>query len=94
LLIPGPTAVDIDFTWNIAVWAPTFTNFLHTYLHESKCISRQQGTMAKSEVTMGVALKAALDQGLRLEAVQFSEDWYLDIGTPDNLVKAVRQFSS
>ena len=94
LLIPGPTVADVGFTWNIAIWTPTFTNFLHTYLHESQDMSRQQTTTTKREVTMGVVLKAALDQGLRLEVVRFAEDWYLDIGTPDNLVKAVRQFSS
>ncbi len=94
LLIPGPTVADVDFTWNIAIWTPTFTKFLHMYLNESQGMSRQQTTMPKPEVTMGVVLKAALDQGLRLEVVRFAEDWYLDIGTPDNLVKAVRRFSS
>ena len=42
-----------------------------------------------SELTVGHVLQAALQNGLRIQSVQFPERDYLDIGTPDNLVKAV-----
>ena len=93
-LIPGPTQEDVDFTWNIAIWKPTFTEFLHRHLSEREALTQRRVSSPRMEVTMGVVLKAALEHGLRVEAVRFANDWYLDIGTPGNLVKAVRQFSS
>lgn len=93
-LIPGPTTEDLEFTWNIAIWKPTFTEFLRRHLLESTADSKAHAQPPRCEVTMGIVLKAAFEHGLRIDSVRFQNDWYLDIGTPGNLVKAVRQFSS
>jgi glucose-1-phosphate thymidylyltransferase len=43
------------------------------------------------DLAVGVVFQEALKVGLRIQSVKFPHDRYLDIGTPDNLVKAVRQ---
>ena len=41
---------------------------------------------------MGVVLQAALKEGVPVQSVIFPHDTYIDIGTPEDLLKAVRQF--
>jgi dTDP-glucose pyrophosphorylase len=47
------------------------------------------GMQGQSELSVGHVLQAALQNGVRMEGVQFPECSYLDIGTPDNLSTAV-----
>ena len=44
------------------------------------------------DLAVGVVLQAALRAGLSIQSVTFLGERYLDIGTPENLLKAVRQF--
>jgi glucose-1-phosphate thymidylyltransferase len=39
-------------------------------------------------------IQAGIDNGLRVEAEVFPEGTYLDIGTPPDLVRAVRLFAA
>ena len=39
---------------------------------------------------MGHVIEAAVSSDLRVEAAIVSDDPYLDIGTPENLLKAIR----
>jgi glucose-1-phosphate thymidylyltransferase len=45
------------------------------------------------DLAVGVVLQAALKAGLTMESVIFHGERYLDIGTPENLARAVRQFN-
>ena len=45
------------------------------------------------DLAVGVVLQAALKAGLLLQSVIFPHDTYIDIGTPEDLAKAVRQFN-
>jgi glucose-1-phosphate thymidylyltransferase len=78
----------LRYGWVIAVWNPTFTEFLHGYV-------RNRATTAAGgrELSAGHAIKAALHGGLRVEALPVDEEPYLDIGTPEDLAKAVRRFA-
>jgi glucose-1-phosphate thymidylyltransferase len=72
-------------TWGTAAWTPTFTEFLHDYL------KRNAAPMGR-ELTLAEILVAALAQGLRVDAVPFSEGRFWDIGKNSSLVKARREF--
>lgn len=82
-LVIKPQDTDLSFTWGIAVWTPAFTQFLHDYL------SLREVSAAQPELSAGEVIQAAVRNKLRVDAVPVSEDAYLDIGTPQDLLKAV-----
>jgi glucose-1-phosphate thymidylyltransferase len=84
-IIIKPQRTDLRLTWGIAVWTPVFTHFMHEYLSASKETAAQQ-----PELFVGDVLNAAIQEGLRVEGVLISDKPYLDIGTGDDLLKAVK----
>ncbi len=86
-IIEKPPESDLRFMWGIAVWKPEFTEFLHEYLIAVK----EDINLSKlPEIPIGNVIQAAISKGLRVEAEAFADGSYLDIGTPDDLIKAVR----
>ena len=81
-LIIKPSSTDLRQTWAGAVWAPTFTRFLHDWLS-----GRGAGDpgAAHGEIFLGDAIRAAIACGLCVEGVDFAEGAAMDIGTPDDL---------
>jgi glucose-1-phosphate thymidylyltransferase len=81
--VPAFTA----FTWIAAVWGPAITERLHD---EVAAVRRAaaEGTVPERELYPGDVLARAAADGLRIEAVTFPEGTHLDIGTPDDLVRA------
>lgn len=90
LVIEKPVESTLKYMWAIAVWTPKFTEFLHEYLDKLKSSS---DLLQLPELPIGNVIQAAITQGLRVEAEVFPTGTYLDIGTPDDLVTAIRQFS-
>jgi glucose-1-phosphate thymidylyltransferase len=84
-IVVKPPATDLELCWGIAAWTSTFSNFMHGYLK-----SLVETGMPRSEVFMGHVFQAAIDTGLRVEGLQVSDNPFLDIGTPDDLVTALR----
>jgi glucose-1-phosphate thymidylyltransferase len=91
-IVIQPRQTRLQFGWIIAVWTPTFTRFLHKHLqliqNEEYGLSRK--LPSKHEVSVGHVFREALDKGLKLQSVAFTGHKYLDIGTPANLAKAIR----
>ncbi|BAY83528.1 glucose-1-phosphate thymidylyltransferase [Calothrix parasitica NIES-267] len=89
-IIEKPLQSDLRFMWGIAVWKPDFTEFLHQYL-----IAVQEDINLPSlpEIPIGNIIQAAISKGLQVEAEAFADGSYLDIGTPDDLIRAVRGFA-
>ena len=85
-IIIKPQQTELTSTWGIAVWTPGFTQFLHDYLRDLNTAPPD------SELFIGHVIQAAIEQGLKVIAETVSESAYLDIGTPDDLLKAVTQF--
>lgn len=79
-----PLESQLRYSWAIAVWSPNFTQFLHQYVGEKKLTAAQD-----SELSVGHALQAAIQAGLRVESLILNEKPYLDIGTPKNLLRAL-----
>ena len=89
-IIEKPPESDLRFMWGIAVWKPEFTEFLHEYLIAVK----EDINLSKlPEIPIGNVIQAAISKGLRVEAEAFADGSYLDIGTPDDLITAVRGFA-
>ncbi|MCB0209512.1 MAG: dTDP-glucose pyrophosphorylase [Anaerolineae bacterium] len=77
------------YTWIIAVWTPAFTEFMHTFLERKLA----EGSLGAKEVFVGDVIQAAIDAGLNVESVIFSEGRYIDIGTPEDLAKATYRYA-
>jgi glucose-1-phosphate thymidylyltransferase len=91
LIVEKPRQSNLRFMWAIAVWTPAFTEFLHEYLISLRANS---DVSKLSEIPIGNVIQAALIQGFCVEAEAFPDGTYLDIGTPDDLVRAVQEFST
>jgi glucose-1-phosphate thymidylyltransferase len=100
-VIEKPTQSESRHSWCNAVWKPSFTAFMHQYLAELDPAlfrdSPQPATMPqtakKRELPIGDVFHAAIAYGLRVEAEVFPSGKFLDIGTPEDLAKAVRYFA-
>ena len=93
-IVIKPLETHLRYTWMIAVWTPVFTRFMHEYLSAIYKVSERDdagnNALEQRELFVGDVIQAAIHDDLRVEAVLFPDDTYLDIGTPDDLVKAVR----
>ncbi|MEO1433491.1 MAG: sugar phosphate nucleotidyltransferase [Cyanobacteria bacterium J06633_8] len=88
-IIEKPRQSNLSFMWGIAVWNPEFTQFLHEYLI---AVKEDINLPNLPEIPIGNVIQAAISKGLQVEAEAFVNGNYLDIGTPDDLIKAVRGF--
>jgi len=91
-IVIKPPATDLEYGWIIAVWTSVFTEFLHEHLLSLQRRLGQDSTTGpphQSELSVGHVFQAALQDGLRFQAVRFPNQSFVDIGTPQNLEKAV-----
>ena len=86
-IIIKPRKTQLQLTWGIAVWGPTFTLFMHQYLKKVKDL-----VATRPELFIGEVINASIHEGLKVEAVQVSEKPFLDIGTVDDLQRAVKRW--
>jgi glucose-1-phosphate thymidylyltransferase len=82
IIKPGDT--ELRRTWGVAVWAPSFTEFMHEFL-----LSHRHMAAESAEIFVGDIVQAAIDKGLRVRGVQVSEQPYRDIGTRNDLREAM-----
>ncbi|MFZ5917485.1 MAG: sugar phosphate nucleotidyltransferase [Chloroflexota bacterium] len=93
-IVIKPAQTHLRYTWFIAVWTPVFTRFMHDYLASiqitaTKSLDEKNGSACR-EIFVGDVIRVALQNGLRVESVIFAQGTYVDIGTPEDLVRAVR----
>jgi glucose-1-phosphate thymidylyltransferase len=72
---------SLRYAWVAAVWTPTFTQFMHDYLDEAL----HSGEATRRELFVGDVIQAAIDHGMHVDSVTFSEGGYVDIGSPEIL---------
>jgi glucose-1-phosphate thymidylyltransferase len=93
-IVEKPRITHLRYMWGVAVWTPSFTHFLHEYLAtiEKKNPNLEPGEVApvRREIPIGDVIQAAIAHGLVVEAEAFDDGRYLDIGTPEDLVRAVQ----
>jgi glucose-1-phosphate thymidylyltransferase len=73
----------LRFTWSIAVWRPTFSELLR------RAVRRCDDAGRSEELQLGEVIQGAIDEGRRVEAITFEQGKYLDIGTPEDLLRAI-----
>jgi len=107
-IIEKPEYSEARYSWCIAVWTPVFTEFMHGYL-ETLLLHRLGGdpvalrqvqqdgvnsqALPQFEVPMGDVIHAAIAHDLHVQAEILPGKGYLDIGTPGDLIRAVRDFA-
>lgn len=93
-LLLKPPHTDLNHAWVCAVWGPTFTQFLHDFVpsDEARQCRRQKENPIdpQGDLPVGAVIQAAIRKGLRVEGVTFPTGTYIDIGTPEDLAKALR----
>jgi glucose-1-phosphate thymidylyltransferase len=85
-IVIKPRETNLRFSWAIAVWTPVFTRFMHEYLS-----AVEEKAARQPELFVGDVLNAAIQEGLKVEGVLISDKPYLDIGTSDDLLEAVKR---
>jgi glucose-1-phosphate thymidylyltransferase len=88
-IIEKPGKTHLKYMWATAVWTPRFSQFMHDHIW---AIVDTVAADPKQELPLGDVIQAAIAAGLRVEADVFETGHYLDIGTPDDLVNAVRYY--
>ena len=89
-----PRKTELEFTWISAVWTPRFAAFMHAWIGEEGTaetgkVQRADG-FSSTEVYMGDVIQAAIDAHLAVDTVIFPAGRYIDIGTSEDLARAVR----
>jgi len=77
-----PSETLLRYTWIMAVWTPRFSLFLHHFLKQSSFTSHK-------ELYLGDVIQAAIEDDLSVDTHIFHTGKYIDIGTPEDLQKAV-----
>src|SRR5262245_17191943 len=98
-IVMKPKVTSLTLGWHFAVWTPVFSEFMHRFLRSEETqrdLNRLKSTNNDpgGDLAVGVVFKAALKSGLSIQSVKFPGEFSLDIGTPENLAKAVRLFQT
>lgn len=87
-----PTETDLEYSWGIAVWSHVFTEFMHNYVvSKRKMFEDNTGKEIQRELFVGDVIQAAISYGMEVDTVIFKDGNYIDIGTPEDLLKVVRK---
>lgn len=86
-IIIKPVQTELTHTWLIASWGSAFTQLIHDFLLREEESIETDNSVKKEELHVGHVFQAAIDTGLKIETVTFSNGEYLDIGTPGDLKK-------
>lgn len=91
-----PPQSDLTYTWMLCVWGPRFTEFLHAHLTavEARRADPDPARRPRREVYVGDVIQAAIEGGMHVDSVAFPAGSALDVGTPANLVRAVRHYAN
>jgi len=89
-----PSHSELAYTWALAVWAPTFTEFLHVHLARIDRCRAGQAEGPEREVHVGDVVQAAVETGMHVDSVVFAGGEALDIGTPGNLARAATRYGT
>lgn len=84
--IDKPLQSATEYMWGIAAWSWRFGDLIKEYV-------RANGQRA-SEMVLTDTFQMAIERGLSVEAVRFDDGVYIDIGTPADLLRAVKEYGA
>ena len=85
-IVIKPQNTDLEYSWIFAVWTPAFTRFMHEYLRIER--KHRRGNSTAGEIHLGHVVQQAIAEGLAVYGRAFSNDHFIDIGTPAALQEA------
>jgi len=87
--IDKPAQTNLKFMWGNACWGPGFSELLNNGIQTAL-----SGESNKREIVLGDYFWNAVETGLNVRVYPFDQGEYVDIGSPKDLMWAVRQFGS
>jgi glucose-1-phosphate thymidylyltransferase len=90
-----PQTSSLVYSWICAVWSVEFSRFLHEHVERERATHARDaqaysGIDPQGDLPVGAVIKAAVEQGLRVHGVTFPRERFIDIGTPENLIQALK----
>lgn len=89
-----PAQTNLKWTWIVAVWNYSFTQFMHDYVqHHLNTIAAANGGLAgydHKEIYLGDVIQDAIGSELKIDKVMFNQGTYIDIGSPEDMVTAIQ----
>ena len=82
---------SLRFTWSIAVWGPEFSRYLHEFVASGRAAGA--GPDGGQETYVGDVIQAAIDDGMEVIGERFDGGSFLDVGTPEDLLRAAARFA-
>ena len=83
-----PEDTQLTYTWQIAVWTPFFTRYMHNYISDRK--EKGRDLKQQKELFVGDVIQEAIRDNIHTEYELFQDGSCMDIGTPEDLLKAVK----
>jgi len=85
---------ELLYAWEIAIWTPVFTRFMHDYVSARQRIGDKNkigiNSDKQNELHVGNVIQAAIQNDLQVDSVLSKEGSCLDIGPPEEMMKAVK----
>ena len=82
------------YAWQTAIWKPVFTEYLHGFVAEHKKRFSANSSIKfredKQELFLGEVFQNAIEDNVNVCAVEFADGNCFDIGTPEDLAKAMQ----
>ncbi len=89
-----PTQTELKYTWIVAVWNDSFTRFMHYFVTQDQekrlDAGMDQHISSINEIFVGDVIQSALSSDLKIDNVIFSKGSYIDIGTPEDMLRAAK----
>ncbi len=85
-----PETTELEFCWIFAIWKPDITAFMHDYLKHD--IAKRQNNSVQAEIHLGHVIQAAIENGFSVFGHLFTDFHYIDVGNPDDLAQALRDY--
>ena len=93
-----PSRSDLEYAWEIAVWSPVFTRFMHDYVSARVVICDKNKIGINSNVQNEIneelhisdVIQSAIQNDMKVDKVLFKEGSTIDIGTPEDLIKVIQ----
>ena len=89
-IIVKPEKTDLKFSWTFAIWKPDFTLFMHDYLKYD--LAKREKNSMLAEIHLGHVIQAAIESGFSVFGHLFSDFHFIDVGNPDSLARALREY--
>ncbi len=83
-IVIKPRVTELRLAWIIAIWTPRFSALLHD------CANLRSQRNASDEHQIANVFMTAIERGLKVCGLTFSQGRFLDIGTPADLESATR----